>query len=90
MRNNLPKNGPRRNEAAIVNLDDETGPGTHWVAYKKHGNDVNYFESFGNLQPPREIVNYFGVGSIIRYNHDRYQDFPNSLVRSFMSEISLQ
>ena len=51
MRNALPKNGPRYNESAIVNLDDASGPGTHWVAYRKRGNKVLYFDSFGDLKP---------------------------------------
>lgn len=61
MRNNLPPGGPRVNESAIVNLDDESGPGTHWVAYRKTGQDVLYFDSFGNLQPPKELVKYLKV-----------------------------
>lgn len=74
MRNDLPKTGPKRNESAIVNLDDKYGPGTHWVCYKKIGNNVTYSDSFGNLQPPQEIVDYLGVGSI-KYNHKQYQNF---------------
>ena len=34
-----------------MNLDDATGPGTHWVAYAKRNNRVVYFDSFGNLRP---------------------------------------
>lgn len=75
MRNELPESGPRKYESAIVNLDDKDGPGTHWVAYKKKNNDVIYFDSFGNLQPPRDLIKYFGVGSTIKYNHDRYQNY---------------
>ena len=45
--------------------------------YKKIKNNINYFDSFGNLQPPRELVRYFGVGSTIRYNQDRFQDFDS-------------
>lgn len=74
MRNSLPVDGPKTNEAAIVNLDDETGPGTHWVAYRKTGKDVLYFDSFGNLKPPKELLKYFGV-EIIHYNYKRYQNY---------------
>lgn len=74
MRNDLPKSGPRRREAAIVNLDDKDGPGTHWVAYRKIDNKVDYFDSFGNLRPPSDLVKYLGVGSV-NYNHERYQDY---------------
>lgn len=75
MRNGMPKSGPRKNESAIVNLDDKDGPGTHWVAYKKKKNDVMYFDSFGNLQPPLDLMKYFDVGSNVQYNHENYQDY---------------
>ena len=74
MRNSLPRDGPKINEAAIVNLDDSTGPGTHWVAYRKTGNNVKYFDSFGNLNPPKDLINYLGVDAV-QYNYDTYQDF---------------
>lgn len=74
MRNALPNSGPRKRECAIINLDDKNGPGTHWVAYKKTGDDVIYFDSFGDLQPPRDLMEYLGVGSV-KYNHRRYQEY---------------
>ena len=52
MRNTLPTSGAHRNESGIVNLDDATGPDTHWVAYSKRNNYVVYFDSFGNLRSP--------------------------------------
>lgn len=73
MKDNLP-NKPLCNESAVVNLDNSTGNGTHWVAYKKRGANVNYFDSFGNLKPPMEILKYLH-GCKITYNHDRYQEF---------------
>lgn len=48
MRNLLPKH-PKYNESVIVNLDNSTGKGTHWVAYKKRGYNVLYFDSIGNI-----------------------------------------
>ena len=74
MRNGLPKDGPKFNEAAIINLDDMLGPGTHWCAYRKSGNDVTYFDSFGNLGPPRELIKYLDVDNI-KYNYKKYQDY---------------
>jgi hypothetical protein len=73
MRDNLPEK-PYVNESAIVNLDSSNGPGTHWVAYKKRRKLVKYFDSFGDLAPPSEIVKYF-KGCDITFNHDRYQKF---------------
>ena len=73
MRNKLPRK-PLVSESAIINLDDAKGPGTHWVAYKKYGNNVIYFDSFGDLLPPTELMIYLGVDSL-KYNYKRYQDF---------------
>jgi len=69
MRNALPINDACRNESGIVNLDDARSPGTHWVAYAKRGDHVIYFDSFGNIRPPKELVRYFGNGMTkIEYN----------------------
>ncbi|XP_068991491.1 uncharacterized protein [Neodiprion pinetum] len=69
----MPENGLRKHELAIINLDHEDGPGTHWVAYKKPDNNIDYFDSFGNLQPPSDLIKYLGVGSV-EYEHERYRD----------------
>jgi hypothetical protein len=55
----------RANECGIVNLDDETGDGTHWTAYKKVGNR------------PLELTEYLSSkGSCkIVYNHQNLQSF---------------
>lgn len=74
MRNDLPKNGPYFQESAVINLDDKNNMGTHWVAYKKHGDNVIYFDSFGNLRPPLDLILYLGVDGI-KYNQEKYQDY---------------
>ena len=48
-----------KNETGIVNLDNSDGPGTHWVCYKKLLDNMYYFDSLGNLQPPKELQHYF-------------------------------
>lgn len=73
MTDELAKMKPRKNESAIVNLDDSTGPGTHWVCYRKRGRKVLYFDSYGDLPPPLELVRYLGKGCEILYNYDREQ-----------------
>lgn len=75
MRDNLPYNKPWKNECGIVNLDSSSGPGTHWVAYYKNDKHIEYFDSFGNLQPPTEIINY--LGKKIKYNYTKYQDYDS-------------
>lgn len=75
MRNALPVRGPLKFESGIINLDDKDGPGTHWVAYKKHINTITYFDSFGDLRPPVDLLEYFGGVGSVEYNHERYQDY---------------
>lgn len=72
MRDNLPKK-PHRIECGIINLDVSSGPGTHWVAYNKINNNIDYYDSFGNLQPPVEVLRY--LGPAITYNYKRDQRF---------------
>lgn len=72
MRNKLPKK-PWIIECAIVNLDNSTGPGTHWVAYYKECNHVIYFDSYGDLKSPIELRCYLGSECIIYYNYKRFQ-----------------
>lgn len=75
MKDNLPKK-IRKNECGIVNLDISSGPGTHWTAYRKKNNSIIYFDSYGNLRPPKNLIKYFhSDGSInrISYNYDKYQ-----------------
>lgn len=78
MRDSLPEE-INRNEAGIVNLDSSHNPGTHWVCYRKREREVDYYDSFGNLRPPVELVRYFhtskGRAPVIRYNYRRDQDF---------------
>lgn len=76
MRNSLPEK-IRKNEKGIINLDGMDGPGTHWVAYKKNGSRVIYFDSFGNLPPTLETISYFNSSGpcVIQYNYNIYQKF---------------
>ena len=64
------KNGPRFNGvysrdnlskikdgAYMINLDEYSGIGTHWVALWVNNNNVTYFDSFGIEHIPKEIKN---------------------------------
>lgn len=73
MRDDLPIR-PRRLECAIVNLDNSRNEGTHWVAYVKVDKYCEYFNSYGNLKPPLELVKYLKP-NVIFYNHKAYQYF---------------
>jgi hypothetical protein len=55
-RNRLPKepNG----KFYVINMDDEKGPGTHWVSiYCCHPDIDYYFDSFG-VEPPEEVLKF--------------------------------
>lgn len=77
MRDALPAK-VRRNESGIVNLDNTTGAGTHWVAYAKKGNRAIYFDSFGNLRPPKELECYLRNTVSLQYNRPSYQSFDQN------------
>lgn len=74
MRDSLPNNC-LKNECGILNLDDNSGPGTHWVAYMKRNRTVYYFDSFGNLPPPLELIKYLGSCLNFYYNYKKYQSY---------------
>ena len=89
MRDSLPTI-PWKNESGIVNLNETWQEGSHWVAYKKCDDVINYFDPMGNLPPPLELCKYFGRATI-RYNHDRHQKFGSvncgHLCLAFLSDI---
>lgn len=68
-----------KNETGIVNLDNSEGIGTHWVCYKKLGKTIYYFDSFGNLPPPKELQYYFRTAQNVLYNYKREQPDDTSI-----------
>lgn len=73
MRDALPKT-PNIIECGILNLGDSKTNGTHWTAYYKNLMDKYYFDSYGNANPPKELISYLG-GKRLFYNRDRIQDY---------------
>lgn len=65
---------PWRYETGIINLDESSGSGTHWVAYVKKNGLCEYFDSYGNLRPPQEFLNYMLKDDVtITYNYTNIQ-----------------
>lgn len=63
-------------EAGILNLSNSYEKGTHWTAWFKHkDNVVCYYDSYGDLPPPIEFIDYFKSNFEIYYNVERDQDF---------------
>ena len=44
--------------AYIINLDEYSDIGTHWVALWINNNNVTYFDSFGVEDFPKEIIKF--------------------------------
>jgi hypothetical protein len=72
----------RPNTWAIINMDNSTGQGTHWVCYKS-SKPALYFDSFG-LPPPKEIAN---LSDNIIYNHKQIQDINSTACGYFCIAI---
>ena len=48
----------------IINLEEYSDIGTHWVALYVSNNDVTYFDSFGVEHIPKEIKTFISNKSI--------------------------
>ena len=66
MRDTL-KGKPKPIECAIVNLNKQSEPVSHWVCYYKNGDQRIYFDSFGQITPI-EIQKYLKTPSEFKNN----------------------
>ena len=62
-RDNLPNK--IKDGAYVLNLDEYSDIGTHWVALYVNNKTVTYFDSFGVAQIPKEIKNFLDNKNII-------------------------
>ena len=65
-RDNLPRRSSAeiKDGAYIINLDNNSDIGTHWIALYIQNNNVIYFNSFGVEHIPREIKKIVGNKNI--------------------------
>lgn len=62
-------------EFGVINIDDSTGPGSHFTAYANIPNHehVYYYDSYGVI-PPKNIERYLKTsGKTIAYNNSQHQ-----------------
>jgi hypothetical protein len=67
--------------ALIVNTDESTKPGEHWVAiYLNETTGAEYFDSFGFMPMHKEIINFFKINKIkkIVYNSNQIQSISSN------------
>ena len=60
-RDNLPK---IREGAYVINLDEYSDIGTHWIALYASNNSATYFDSFGVKHIPKEIKTFINKSTI--------------------------
>ena len=73
-RDNLPK---IKDEAYVINLDEYSDIGTHWVALYVQNNNVTYFDSFGVEHIPKEIKAFIDRSLSITTNIFRIQAYDS-------------
>ena len=49
----------KNNQSTIINLQDSDKSGSHWVSYKKIGNKIFYFDSYGVAYIPDIITKQY-------------------------------
>ena len=79
-RDNLPNK--IKDGAYIINLDEDSGIGTHWVALYVKNNDITYFDSFGVEHIPKEIKKFIDSKNVIS-NIFRIQAYDSILCGYF-------
>ena len=64
-RDNLPNK--IKDGAYVINLDEYSNMGTHWIALYVKNNDITYFDSFGVEHIPKEIIKFIGRKNVIYF-----------------------
>ena len=79
-RDNLPK---IKDGAYVINLDEYSDIGTHWVHLYVSNNDVTYFDSFGVEHIAKEIKAFIDRSLSIATNIFRIQVYDSTMCRYF-------
>ena len=77
-RDNLPK---IKDGAYIINLDEYSDIGTHWVALYVHNDNVTYFDSFGVEHILKEIKTFIDCSLSITTNIFRIEAYDSIMCR---------
>ena len=74
-RDNLPKK--IKGGAYVINLDEYSDIGTHWIAQYVKNNDITYFDSLGVEHIPKEIIKFIGRKKYSEYFQNTSLRFNN-------------
>ena len=67
----------------VINLDEYSDIGIHWVALYIQKNNVTYFDSFGVEHTPKEIKTFINHSLSIRTNIFRIQAYDSIMCGYF-------
>ena len=54
-----------KNGAYVINLDEYSDIGTHWIALYVNNETITYFDSFGIEHIPKEVKKFIGNRNIM-------------------------
>jgi hypothetical protein len=73
----------------INKIENANQSGSHWVAYYKNNDEKCYFDSYGNVPPPKELVKYLGPENLF-YNSKRFQNYNDLPICGHLCLIVLE
>lgn len=86
MRDELTKkndSSSKHRECWILNHGSSRTDGTHWTALARFRNLAFYFDSFGKLPPPLEVIDYLSSNNNnnikLYYNVKQYQNYGSTI-----------
>ena len=71
----------------VINLDEYSDIGIHWVALYIQNNNVTYFDSFGVEHTPKEIKTFINHSLSIRTNIFRIQAYDSIMCGFFVLDL---
>ena len=71
----------------VINLDEYSDIGTHWVALCVSNDDVTYFDSFGAEHVPKEIKTFINCPSSIKTSIFRIQAYDSIMCGYFCIDL---
>ena len=75
--------------AYVINLDEYSNIGTHWIALYVLNNDVTYFDSFGEEEIISKEIKAFIDSKNIKTNIFGIQAYDSIMTDTFVLDVSI-